>query len=832
MRARYAPLARTVSGLALVAGCMFAPPAAAQDGQAGAQGAEAESGPNTIVVTAQFREQDLQDTPIAITAMSGEMLEARGQTDLSQVGASAPNVTLREAPANYGPAMIAYIRGVGQRDTSFALEPGVGVYIDDVYFSTLQGSMLQLVDVDRVEILRGPQGTLSGQNSIGGAIKLFSRKPRGDGSGYVEATYGSYNRMQLRAAADFALTENLYMRLSGSGMRSDGYITRYDYACTHPGTPIPTQIKEPGTDCKLGTDGGKEYLAGRLAARWEPSDRITVDLVADITEDSSETGPATLLFVGQPAAPGVVIPGSSATPAYMFNGVRYGGPNGSPFVSYSPYGDYALDTFSNSPYISYEDYTDIAPRDGSPPYKAPLAGEIDSWGLSLNVEAELTDSLSVASITGYREYSGLFSSGDGSPFTNTATINRVEHEQFSQELRLSGKIGDMIDFTVGGFYFDKKSRNANYIALSTFAFTETNDVPAKTVAAFANVEFRPVERLALIAGVRYTDQEKTFRYGRFGVPGSDGDRNGSGFPPGSPGTDGAAPFQVASINGREETFRGDRFDYRGAIQFSVTDDLMTYAQIATGFKGGGVNPRPFFAPQVLPFGPETLVAYEAGFKSTLFDRRVRLNGAAFFNKYSDILVNVSSCPLPGAPAAPCALPLNAGKADVRGAELEVDAEPVDGLQINAALAYLDFDYKEINAQAVSSGLGLEDDGQYIQTWQWSIGAQYEIPFAGGASLTPRVDVDFEDDFHRNANNVDGTSGAEDVFGHIDSRILVNARLTYRSADDRWQLSLEGRNLTDKLYYTDVFDNLGSSQSVRGTPGMPRTWAVTLKHKFD
>ena len=114
-------------------------------------------------------------------------------------------MTLREAPATYGPAVVAYIRGVGQRDTTFALEPGVGVYIDDVYFPTLHGSMIQLVDLERVEILRGPQGTLAGQNSIGGAIKLYSQKPTGDGSGYVEATYGSYDRMELRAAADLAM---------------------------------------------------------------------------------------------------------------------------------------------------------------------------------------------------------------------------------------------------------------------------------------------------------------------------------------------------------------------------------------------------------------------------------------------------------------------------------------------------------------------------------------------------------------------------------------------------------------------------------------------------
>jgi len=787
---------------------------------------------NEIVVTAQFREQNLQDTPIAITALSAEMLEARGQQDLTEVGRSAPNVTLREAPATYGPATIAYIRGVGQRDTSFALEPGVGIYIDDVYFPTLHGSLMQLVDLERVEILRGPQGTLAGQNSIGGAIKLYSKKPSGSNTGYLQVTYGSYDRMELRGAADFALTDNLYARLSGTGVRSDGYINRYDYACTHPGTAIPTSLKVPSDDCLLGTEGGKEYLAGRLALRWEPTSRITVDLVGDMTEDESENGPTTLLFVGQSAAPGLVVPGTTNLPAFFINGVAYGGPDGSPFIAYSPFGNYALDTFSDSPYINYENYADLDPRDGSPPYQAPLKAAIDSWGVSLNVAVELTDTLNLTSITGYREFSGIYSSGDGSPYTNTSQINEVFNEQFSQELRLSGEIGDNVNFTVGGFYFDKFSHSESYIGLTAFQFTQADEIPAETLAAFANLEFRPTDRLTLIGGIRYTDQEKTFRYGRSGVPGSDPALNNSGFPPGTIGTPGGTPFQVAALDGREETYKGDRFDYRAVVQYDILDDVMVYGQFSTGFKGGGVNPRAFFPGQALPHDPETLDAYEVGFKSSLFDRLVRLNGAAFWNNYSDILVTTNNCPGLGGPPTPCALPLNAGEAEVRGAELELDAEPIPGFLIDASLAYLDFDYKSISAQAATSGIGLEDNGQYIQEWQWSIGAQYRIEMGGSGSLTPRIDVNFEDDFNRNADNVDAVTEARDIFGHIDSRVLVNGRLTYRSADENWEIALEGKNLTNKLYYSDIFDNRGSTQSVQGSPGMPRTFAVTLKHNFQ
>jgi iron complex outermembrane recepter protein len=148
---------------------------------------------NVIVVTAEFREANLQDTPIAITAVNAEMLEARGQTNIAQVAAQAPNVSLRPQPQNGGSGLIAFIRGVGQTDFNYALDPGVGVYVDDVYIPTLSSSLLELIDLERIEILRGPQGTLAGKNSIGGSIKLFSQRPQGDNSGSFRLEYGSYD---------------------------------------------------------------------------------------------------------------------------------------------------------------------------------------------------------------------------------------------------------------------------------------------------------------------------------------------------------------------------------------------------------------------------------------------------------------------------------------------------------------------------------------------------------------------------------------------------------------------------------------------------------------
>lgn len=254
-----------------------------------------------IVVTAQFREQRLQDTPLAISAVNSEMLEARSQTSVEQVAAQAPNVTLTPQGQQNGSGLIAFIRGVGQTDFNFALEPGVGIYVDDVYIPTLTGSLLDLMDLDRVEVLRGPQGTLSGRNAIGGAIKLFSTKPQGNGKGSIQATYGSFNRVEVRGFADLALADNLFARVAGVSKNRDGYVKRLDYGLTHPGSGVPTN--NTGSPV-LGTLGGQSYAAGKLSLRWLPTETVEVNVSGDYTRDRSEAGAGVLRYFNNASTTG------------------------------------------------------------------------------------------------------------------------------------------------------------------------------------------------------------------------------------------------------------------------------------------------------------------------------------------------------------------------------------------------------------------------------------------------------------------------------------------------------------------------------------------------
>ena len=796
-----------------------------------------------IVVTAQFRQQSIQDAPLSITAINAEMLEARNQTSIVDVANEAPNVVLKPAPAPYGPALQAFIRGVGQSDFNYALEPGVGLYVDDVYYSTLTGSILDLLDLDRIEVLRGPQGTLAGQNSIGGAIKLYTKKPKGEDTASVQATYGSFHRTDVRASGDVTLAKDiLFGRIAGVSHHVDGYVTRYDYGCTHPGSGVPSMTSS--VDCKLGTEGGKAYDAVRGSLRWLPADRLEVNVAADYTNDNSEASPLTLIYVGHPAVvrSGTVVvpagPGITASrgspPLTSYNGLTVGNtptgvplgtPTGSAFISYSPFGFYgAQDTFSHSPYVNYSTYSDPGPLsgtapgspDGSPsknPYTVPAVNRVSSYGFSGVIDYEFRPELSIKSITAYRAYSGDWAvDEDATPVATGTFHNYVWHRQFSEELRLMAKLFDQLSVTLGGLYFDQKSRYSGRVDLepSRLDFLENDEIPGKTKAGFANFDWQATHALEFITGVRYTRQEKTFTYGRLGIPGN-------------LQWGGLAPPAVRGLDGTSGRFAGSEWDYRAAVQYRWTPGFMTYAQTATGFKGGGVNPRPFFVQQAVPFNPEKLTAYEAGFKSDLLDRHLRVNGAVFLNKYKDIQLTVNNCPFPGVPPTPCALPVNAGRADVKGAELESELHLFRGLSVDASASYLQFKYTSLLSAAVASGITMDMTTPFAPKWKYSAGAQYAFPLGSAGSLTPRIDWSFQSSFHSQPIN--------SIFNQVPGYSLINARLTWRTVDDNWAVALEGTNLGDKLYYLAFFDNQGSTQNTLAQPGPPRQWAVTLKRTF-
>ena len=242
--------------LSPLAAAILATPAFAQQQPGGPAG-----GLEEIIVTAEFRSSSVQDTPIAITAVTSEMLEARSQTNLFQITANAPNVSLRPANSSFGSALVAYIRGIGQTDFNPSVEPGIGVYVDDVYYSTITGNLLDLLDLDRVEVLRGPQGTLAGRNAIGGALKLFTRKPDGKDDVNISLTKGEFNRTDVKGAGGLTISDKLHVRIAGMARSMDGYVTRARLRVRKP----PAARREARRFADLRTGGRLQARHGRRA---------------------------------------------------------------------------------------------------------------------------------------------------------------------------------------------------------------------------------------------------------------------------------------------------------------------------------------------------------------------------------------------------------------------------------------------------------------------------------------------------------------------------------------------------------------------------------------
>jgi len=856
----------SVASSLAIATCLSAP-AFAQDEAAAQEQAEQRSNQtNVIVVTAEFREADLQETPIAITAVNAEMLAARGQTDISQVAAQAPNVTLRPQPQNGGSGLIAFIRGVGQVDFNYALDPAVGLYVDDVYIPTLSASLLELVDLDRVEILRGPQGTLAGKNSLGGAIKLFSARPRGDGSGSLRVEYGSYNNISIRGMADIGLTDNLAMRVSGVGRSRDGYVDIVDYGLTHPDSTVPSNNARGRGNFGYETMGGQNVVAGRIALEWEPTDRLNVFVSGDFNREDSDAIPTVLLAAGDVADSAALFDPTSSNPATNANGGAWlPGTDGNPVpvnCMFVPAGQYSCDTANLSSlgydprYVSYSNFLDgMTPTQQAPykPYYALPITEFEGWGVMGNVTYDVTDNLQFVAIGSYRTYTSRWGQDqDATPVPIAQLDNQLDHEAWSAEVRLNFELADeLIQGTVGGFYLDQDGEytarvDLNYAGIDFIHGPDTT--PSTTKALFGTVTVRPSEVFSITGGIRYTKDEKLYTYFRSNPDGTVPFREADNlFIPGIPacefflGAPTAGPTGIGNtpnclltgLFNISDGFKGDRWDWRIVGNVQATDDILFYASVSTGFKGGGVNPRPFFGPsagecdadgyeapnpcnQLRSFDPEEITTYEVGFKIDALDRALRLNGAVFYNDYQNIILQLSACP-----SIPCLQPRNVGEAEVKGAELEITAYPVDGLSIDGAISYIDFNYDDASVAGV--GLTGDEITPYTPEWTWSFGIQYDHELSSGALLSARFDGNYQSTIYTETFN---TSWSE-----IEGYFLGGARVAFTDPSDQWTVALRVDNIFDEYYFNSVSDVTTSLGLVTGVPGLPRTWSLSVERRF-
>ncbi len=810
--------------------------------QSGAAGGTEQNGLQEVVVTAQFVKQDIQTTPISMSAITGEMLEQRGITNIVDIASSTPNILMREGSSGEGMSNTAYIRGIGQNDFLFAYSPRVSFYIDDVYFATVYGSVFDLMDISRVEILRGPQGTLFGRNAVGGAIRIFSQPPKGDGSGYLELDYGSFNKMGAKGMIDLPIvSDKLMVRFSFLSERQDGYVTLDNFSCSFPGLGgnLPTTgTNTTPNNCKVGTLGGTDVDAARIQLRYAINDTSDNNLSFDYTDGRDTASPDTLIappqYDTQDRAPGATAANANPANALIPNGLGvwlrgvggplYGLPLGAPIGATGSLPSPALASalYTGNPYVSYASF-------GNPGLSRPGAAmqdpniddlKSDGWGDVLNIGLPLD--MTLKNVVAYREYNGVFGSSQAAlPVPVQEAYQGVAHRQYSEELSLSGSAWDKkIDWTIGGFYLHTWDLNTGRVqfegfALGGAAFVEDFliDDPAtlRNDSFFVNGSWHITDALTLDAGTRESHETKTYTFYRnyldyFGI------------------TNPAILNAIGvDINNKGFANTISRDNPRVALEYQILPDLMAYTSYATGFTAGGINGRPFTAADIIPYEPEDVKAFEVGIKSELFNRTLRLNGAVFLTKYNNIQVTLScfgtNPPTCIDPSAPFYVG-NGGNADIKGFELESEWHPGGGWLVTASAGYTDFYYTQLSPDV--SGLTLGSPQTNVPKVNASIGIQNEIHFGKYGSITPRIDGSYRSTTYWNPQN------PQDPLTKQDGYELWNARLTWRSDDPKWQLSLALTNMLDKLYYINKSNGLTGFGYASGTVGAPREFQLSLR----
>ena len=774
-----------------------------------------------VVVTAQFRAENLQKTPISITAVNAAQIENRSYSNILDIAQSAPNVTLTEGSGGFGATNFAFIRGIGQPDFSFAFEPRVGFYIDDVYYATTFGSIFDLLDVDRVEIERGPQGVLNGRNSVGGAIRIFTQKPNDTNGGYVEATAGDYSRFDIKGALNWAaIPDKLMIRLSAGEQRRDGYVQLENFACEYPSLAgkLPALGLTPKGNCSNGALGGIDRYETKAQVRWILNDKIEDNFTADFTDDQSEAPADTQLAISTTQNP--ALPGAFGVPAGTPNGLAlwlanqgvsaYGlTPNGTLISALGPHDPYTSTAIWEQPGLSGQGDT----------AQYPNINSVKTYGLSNVLDVDLPHGVHFKDVVAYRLFTGEFGVSQSDIAVPTQLVyDTVGHHQFSEEARFLGDLWDgRVQWTLGAFYLTTWSIDRAQVddegfglyipglgELQDFFFTKVNDsATVQNVSGYGNAEIHLTDKLLLSAGVRYSTESKNYHY----------DESLNGLP---------------TIVADAPTTSIARFDPRVSIQYQFTPQVLAYASYSTGFTAGGYDPRPFAPSDIkLTIAPENVKAYEVGLKTELFDHRLRLNVDGFYTDYSNIQLTLDGCPI-GCPTTSPFYYGNGGDARIEGFEAEAEFRPIPALMINASTGYTNFKYTSLNP-AVNplgdpSGLTLDSPDPYTPKWTANFGVQYDIGLDGLGVLTPRLDYSYRSTIYFGAD-------PNDPYGKQPGYSIVNARLTWRAPDGKLSVAAFVTNLGDTLYYTAKADELNSFGTATGTIAPPREFGVTVRRAF-
>lgn len=768
----------SVSAL-LIAATLSASPALAQTAPAEQEATRVDE----IIVTATRREQRLIEAPVAVTAVGGEQLENSGVTDIRELTSLAPSVQF-QTPGGGADSSIR-IRGVGTTSTNPGLESSVGVIIDGVIRSRTGVALSELGDLERIEVLRGPQGTLFGRNTSSGIINVVTRQPDFNGiSGNITGTYGNYDDRRISGAINLPLIDDqLALRVEGSWEVRDGF--------------------HSDANSKESLDNlDRQFVRGKLL--WRPSEDVSWTFSADYTT-RDENCCVALLAIAGPTLPLV------QQLATARGGVGY--PNLDPFDR---------DASKNNVRKNQEDITD---------YGVSAVGEIDLGWATLN------------SVTAWRSWEAWRSqdfdhSGADLGFFAPDGLHQG-FDVFTQELRLQGENG-RLDWLVGAFYADETVLNdsayrmgADYPLIyggaatfqaSTLAAFRPGDgargigeQSGQDMSLFTHNVFHVTDALSITAGLRYTqnDKEITFRGENFNPACDSAVRtsDAAGI------TRFCAPFWDTRLNPAGDTDSRTEEATTGTVNiaYRVSPSLNTYASYSRGYKSGGYNfDRAGFTTPATPnardlaFVEETVDAYELGVKGEFFDRTLRANFAAFHQTFEGFqLIEYTGVSF---------VVRSLAEVITKGAELEVTWEPTPGLTLTNGLSYTDAYYPDNPGNRTYAGRELEQSPDWVNvssiTWEFPIGES----LTGVAYADARYSSEF-------------FTGGFDPNRVQDSFTTANVRFSLRDANEAWQLDVYARNVFDQDYYRRVIPATFQAGSYSAFLGDPRTYGVTLRRNF-
>jgi iron complex outermembrane recepter protein len=722
-----------------------------------------------IIVTARKVAENLQETPIAITAFSGSALEDRQIFATDMLDQVVPNLQFaNNAPlAGNNSSSQIFIRGIGQTDPTSTVDPGVGLYIDDVYIGNAVGGTMALRDIANVQVLRGPQGTLFGRNTIGGAILMTTTDPGDEFGGKVRIGTGTDSLMDGFIALDAPFSNTLKTRFSFGIRKQDGYVERTD-----------------GTDL-----GDSDTFTGMTKWVWTPSDRTRVVFAGDYTKSDENGSPLVFAAITETATFARVASFDAGCPGMASNAVPV------PMIQDDRC---ANDLQARGPFRN----------NGT----LPLESTLENWGTSLNIAFDLTDALQFKSISAYRDirWTGA-RDADNTPLTILHTFYDVQGDQFSQELQLTYQT-QALTGVFGLYYFEQTSDDIATIELNppppgVQRDSDNNKVDNDSWAVFTQWTYNVTEKLAITAGGRYTEDDK----------GSFPDQFDYSNP----------TVKQVPVQWYRDTFSS--FTPSASIAYRWTEDVMTYVSYAEGFKGGGWNSHfnavltPEQQAALQEFDQEEAQTIEIGAKFDL-GGTVRLNLAAFTSDYTDMQVTYRG----PAPAGVAPFLTNAGKASIDGAEAELTWAPTPDWRIEASLGYLDATIDSLDnipLAVLPPGLLEGNRLPFAPQWQGHVGLAYTA-HVGSLAIQPRVDASYQ------AQTFFDAADTREI-AQLDDVTTVNAQVQFSSdGGGPWRVTLGVNNATDELYPIAGNSSLTTGSGYAEIAyARPREWFANFQYEF-